>query len=62
MQQIFETTIAGRQLKADIGKFSLLSNGSVMMSYGDTAVLINANASAQPKEAKLKSAQNSINA
>ncbi|EYE88185.1 hypothetical protein Q428_09140 [Fervidicella metallireducens AeB] len=28
MQQIFETTIANRKLKADIGKYALLSNGS----------------------------------
>lgn len=50
MQQIFETTFAGRNLKADIGKYALLSNGSVLLSYGDTVVLVNANRSENPKE------------
>lgn len=50
MHQLFETTLAGRSLKAEIGKYSLLSNGSLMMNYGDTAVLINANAADKPKE------------
>lgn len=50
MQQIFETTFAGRNLKADIGKYALLSNGAVLLSYGDTAVLVNANRSEVPKE------------
>ncbi len=50
MQQIFETTFAGRNLKADIGKYALLSNGSVLLSYGDTALLVNANRSEVPKE------------
>lgn len=50
MQQIFETTFAGRTIKADIGKYALLSSGSVLMSYGDTVVLITANAGKQPKE------------
>ena len=50
MQQIFETTFAGHKLKADIGKYALLSNGSVLLSYGDTALLVNANRSEVPKE------------
>ncbi|MDF2672005.1 MAG: polyribonucleotide nucleotidyltransferase, partial [Clostridiales bacterium] len=50
MQQIFETTFAGRNLKADIGKYALLSNGAVLLSYGDTVVLVNANRSEVPKE------------
>lgn len=49
MKQIFETTFFGRPLKADIGKYALLSNGAVMIGYGDTVVLVNANASAEPK-------------
>ncbi|QCX32286.1 polyribonucleotide nucleotidyltransferase [Caloramator sp. E03] len=50
MQQIFETTFANRLLKADIGKYALLSNGAVMISYGDTVVLVTANAAPEPKE------------
>jgi polyribonucleotide nucleotidyltransferase len=50
MQQLFESTFAGRPIKVDSGKFSLLSNGSVMMSYGDTVVLINANRAEKPRQ------------
>ena len=50
MQQIFQTTFANRVIKADIGKYAMLSNGAVLLSYGETSVLVNANASAEPKE------------
>lgn len=50
MSQIFETTLMGRSMKAEIGKYALLSNGSVLLSYGETVVLITANASEKPKE------------
>lgn len=50
MQQVFETTIAGRKLKVDFGKYAMLSKGAVMMSYGDTVVLSTANAASEPKE------------
>jgi polyribonucleotide nucleotidyltransferase len=50
MHQVFDTTFAGRPLKADIGKYALLSNGAVLLSYGETVVLVTANSSDQPKE------------
>ncbi len=50
MHQVFETTFAGHKLKADVGKYAQLSNGSVMLSYGDTTVLVNVNSSAEPRE------------
>lgn len=50
MQKIFETVFYNRTIKADIGRYALLSNGAVSISYGDTVVLINANASEKPKE------------
>lgn len=50
MQNIFETTFAGRKLKADIGKYAMLSKGAVLLSYGDTVILVTANASSKPKE------------
>lgn len=50
MQNVFETTFAGRKLKADIGKYAMLSDGAVMLSYGDTVILATANASSEPKE------------
>lgn len=46
----FETEIAGRKLEAEIGKLAMLSNGAVMIKYGDTTVMVNANASPEPRE------------
>ncbi|KPU43896.1 polyribonucleotide nucleotidyltransferase [Oxobacter pfennigii] len=46
----FETEIAGRKLEVEIGRIALLSNGAVLAKYGETAVLINANASSDPRE------------
>ncbi len=46
----YETTIAGRPLKVEIGKMVNLANGSCMVSYGDTVVMVAATASAKPKE------------
>lgn len=46
----FSTEIAGRKFEVETGKLALLSNGAVMVKYGDTAVLVNANASAEPRE------------
>ncbi len=45
----FETTVAGRKLVVETGKFANLANGSVMMRYGDTVVLVTATASRKPK-------------
>ncbi len=50
MYQVFETTLAGRRLALETGKFAGLANGSVMVRYGDTAVLVTATASAKPRE------------
>ncbi|MCX7951794.1 MAG: polyribonucleotide nucleotidyltransferase [Clostridiales bacterium] len=50
MHNIFKSTFAGRELKADIGKYALLSNGAVLYSYGETVILVTANASEEPKE------------
>ena len=50
MSKIMETTIAGRTLKVEYGKVGMLSNAAVLVSYGDTVVLINANASDKPRE------------
>ncbi len=49
--KVFETELAGRKLQFEIGKFACLANGSVMVRYGDTAVLATVVASKEPKEA-----------
>ena len=50
MYKKFETSFAGRKLVVETGKMSSLSNGSCLVRYGDTAVLVNANMSKEPKE------------
>jgi polyribonucleotide nucleotidyltransferase len=47
---IFEMDLAGRKLVLEIGKYANLANGSVMVRYGDTAVLATATASKEPKD------------
>jgi polyribonucleotide nucleotidyltransferase len=47
---VFETQIAGRPFKVEIGKVATLANGSCMVSYGDTVVLVAATASAKPRD------------
>jgi polyribonucleotide nucleotidyltransferase len=42
--------LAGRILTIETGKMAGLANGSVLVKYGDTAVLVNATASKEPKE------------
>lgn len=46
----FETELAGRKLVLEVGKFAGLANGSVMVRYGDTAVLATAVASKEPRD------------
>ncbi|MFN6113458.1 MAG: polyribonucleotide nucleotidyltransferase [Bacteroidota bacterium] len=41
--------INGKELSIETGRFAKLSAGSVMVTYGETMVLVTANASAEPK-------------
>lgn len=50
MNHILETTIAGRKFKIDYGKIGALSNCAIFVSYGDTVVLVNVNASEKPRD------------
>ncbi|EDK33479.1 polyribonucleotide nucleotidyltransferase [Clostridium kluyveri] len=50
MNEVIQTTVAGRTLKVDCEKVGMLSNCGMLISYGDTVVLINANASDKPRE------------
>ena len=47
--KVFETQIAGRPFKVEVGKLANLANGSAMISYGETVVLVTAVASRKPK-------------
>ena len=46
----FETEVAGRKLVIESGKAAQQANGSVMIRYGDTVLLVTATASKEPRE------------
>ena len=48
--QSFEMQVGGRPLIIEHGKMAKQANGSVLVRYGDTAVLVAATASAEPRE------------
>lgn len=50
MAGIFETTISGRKLVIETGKFAQLANGSALVRYGETVVMCSATASDKPRE------------
>jgi polyribonucleotide nucleotidyltransferase len=50
MSHILETVVAGRKLKVEYGKIGALSDCAVLVSYGDTVVMVNANSSEKPRE------------
>ncbi|QUH26332.1 polyribonucleotide nucleotidyltransferase [Serpentinicella alkaliphila] len=50
MHKVFKTELAGRQFTVETGKLAQLSNGSCLVTYGETVVLVNANSSKEPKE------------
>ena len=51
MFKCYETELAGRKLTIETGKIAELANGSVMVRYGDTVVMVNVTASkSQEKE------------
>ena len=46
----FETEFAGKKLVIETGKMAGLANGSCLVRYGDTCVLVNATMSNEPRE------------
>ena len=48
--RVFETTYAGRPLVVETGKMAQLANGSCLVRYGETVVLVTATASAKPRD------------
>ncbi len=50
MYKVYETELAGRKILFETGKLAGLANGSVLVRYGDTCVIVNVTASKQPKE------------
>lgn len=50
MYKTFSMDLAGRLLTAQIGRVAELANGAVLLSYGDTTLLITATASEKPRQ------------
>lgn len=49
MSKELKTTVAGREMKVEFGRIGKLSNAAIFMSYGDTVILTNVNASEKPR-------------
>jgi polyribonucleotide nucleotidyltransferase len=47
---MYETELAGRKLTIETGKVAELTNGNVIVRYGDTVVMVNVTAAKEPKE------------
>ena len=50
MFKVYETELAGRKISFETGKMASLANGSVLVRYGDTCVIVNVTASKEPRE------------
>ncbi len=50
MFKTYETELAGRKLTLETGKLAGLANGSVLVRYGDTVVLVDVTASKEPRD------------
>ena len=48
--QIKEKTIAGKTMRLETGRIARQSNGSVLVTYGETTVLATVNAAKEPRE------------
>ncbi len=50
MFKTYETELAGRKLVFETGKMAGLANGSVLVRYGETVVIVNVTASKEPRD------------
>ena len=50
MAKIYKTMLGGRELTLETGDLAQLANGSVLVRYGDTVVLVTATASKKPRD------------
>ncbi|SHE63549.1 polyribonucleotide nucleotidyltransferase [Clostridium fallax] len=50
MNKSHSVNIAGREMKVELGNIGMLSNAAIFMSYGDTVILTNTNASESPRD------------
>ncbi len=50
MFKTYETELAGRKLIFETGKMAGLANGSILVRYGETVVMVNVTASKEPRD------------
>ena len=50
MQRVFETTIAGRKLTVETGKYAEQAGGNCLVRCGGTAVMVNATVAKAPRD------------
>ena len=50
MKKVLKTNIAGKRIKIRIWACGMLSDIAAFISYGDTVILTNVNASEKPRE------------
>ena len=50
MEKKFQYKLAGRDLHVTVGKMAEQANGSCLIQYGDTVVLVSVTASKQPRD------------
>jgi len=50
MFRTFETELSGRKLVVETGKMAQLTNGSALVRFGDTVVMVNVTASKKARE------------
>ena len=49
-RRLFETQVAGRPLKIEVGKVAELAAASAMVTYGETTVMVAVTCSARPRD------------
>ena len=48
--RVFETELAGKKISFETGKMACLANGSVLVRFGDTTVMVNVTAAQKPRD------------
>ena len=48
--KIFKTTIGGREVSVDVGKYAQQANGSCIVRCGETVVMVNVTMAPVPRE------------
>jgi len=49
-EKIFETTIGGKKVEVNIGKYAMQADGSCLIKCGDTIVMVNATVADKPRD------------